>query len=158
MTEDLRRIDRVSVCCRVSVRDRYGMWTAVTEDICTHGCRIFTQRLLRAGSLLNVTLSSDLFPEELEAVSEAVWSTPDRLGIAFIEPIVRSGSLRPDAWLAKVLEHGATPGATTPGVVPVVRRMGARTPVRSVQVLRAVPSASADKAADALRRFPVRRA
>jgi len=158
MTEDLRRIDRVSVCCRVSVRDRYGMWTAVTEDICSHGCRVFTQRLLRAGSLLNVTLSSDLFPEELEAVSEAVWSTPDRLGIAFIDPIVRSGTLLPDAWLAKVLEHGATPGSAAAGVVPVVRRMGARTPVRSVQVLRAVPSTSPDKLADTLLRLPIRHA
>ncbi len=158
MNEELRRIDRVSVCCRVSVRDRYGVWTAVTEDICKRGCRIFTSRLLRAGSLLTVTLSSDLFPEELEAVSQAVWATPERLGVIFIDPVVRPGSLPPDAWIAKVLEHGATPGSLSPEVVPVVRRLGPRAAARGVQLLRPVASAPADALGETLVRLPVRQA
>lgn len=158
MTEELRRIDRVSVCCRVSVRDRYGVWTAVTEDICMRGCRIMTSRLLRAGTLLTVTLSSDLFPEELEAVSQAVWTTPERLGVVFIDPVARPGALPPNAWIAKVLEHGATPGSVSPEIVPVVRRLGSRAAARGVQLLRPVPSASAEAHEQNLVRLPVRRA
>ena len=44
MLEELRRIPRVAVCCRVVVRDRYGVWTAVTEDFCVRGCQLLTAR------------------------------------------------------------------------------------------------------------------
>lgn len=142
MTEEMRRIERVSVCCRASVRDRYGVWTAVTEDASTRGCRISSSRLLRAGTVIHVTLSSDLFHEELEAVSQVVWATPDRLGVAFLDPIVRRGLLPPQDWIAKVVEHGATPGSLTPTIVPVVRRVAARD-AREVKVLRPIPAARA---------------
>jgi hypothetical protein len=122
LEEDLRRVDRVSVCCRVVVRDRYGVWTAVTEDICAHGCRILTPRLLRSGSRLHLTLSSDLFPEDLETVAEVMWSTPDQLGVSFANGTARP--MAPHAWIDKVLEYGAVPGEST--IVPVVTRVVGR--------------------------------
>jgi hypothetical protein len=119
MNEELRRIDRVCVCCRVSVRDRYGVWTAVTEDVCPRGCRILTARMLRPGTPLTVTLSSDLFPEELEAAAQAVWSTPERLGVMFVGGAARAGSISPEKWVEKVVEHGSASGSR---IVPVVSR------------------------------------
>lgn len=120
--DDLRRVPRVSVCCRVDVRDRHGVWTAVTEDICARGCRIVTQNQPRLGSLLTMTFSSDLFPQELEVLGEAVWATSERIGVLFLESEVREGALSPAEWVERVIEHGLMPGPaqTPPHVVPVV--------------------------------------
>ena len=127
MIEDLRRITRVGVCCRVVVRDRHGVWTAVTDDVSVRGCQIVTTRLLRAGTLLNLTLSSDLFPEELEVVGETAWATADRLGVAFVAALSRPGAVSAPEFLAKVVEHGEIPdsGGTrrvAPSVVPAATR------------------------------------
>lgn len=146
MIEDLRRIPRISVCCRVVVRDRYGVWTAVTDDLCVRGCQIVTPRLLRCGTLLHLTLSSDLFPEELEAPARTVWSAPDRLGVLFVESSERPGALSPEGWLEKVLEHGEMPeSATTWRLVPSVQRTSMRpvttTSARNGRLVRTTSSA-----------------
>jgi hypothetical protein len=123
MDEDLRRLERVNVCCRVVVRDRFGIWTGVTENISNAGCQIVSPRLLRQGSKLQLVLSSDLFPEELDAVGEVAWTTADRLGVKFVGFGDRPGALSPRGWLEKVIEHGATPeSARTARVTPCVRR------------------------------------
>jgi hypothetical protein len=131
MLEDLRRIARVSVCCRVVVRDRYGLWTAITDDLCERGCQLVTQRLLRPGTTLQVTLSSDLFPEELDVVGRTVWSAADRLGVAFEGSGDRAG-LTPRQFLDRVLEHGEMPDSTsTARLVPSVQRRGGAGPAIS---------------------------
>ena len=121
--EELRRIHRLNVCCRVMVSDRYGVWSAVTENLSARGCRVVTSRLLRRGTRIQMTFSSDLFPEDLEATGEVAWSTGERLGVIFVEGATRAGARSPAAWLNKVLEHGATPDSpTTHRVVPSVSR------------------------------------
>jgi hypothetical protein len=125
MMEELRRITRVVLCCRATVRDKYGLWMGVTEDVGASGCQLITTRQLRVGTVLTVTLTSDLFPEELEAVAKVAWVSPDRLGVAFLKPSQRPGALPPSAWLLKALEHGAQPDTpTTQRIVPSVRREG----------------------------------
>jgi hypothetical protein len=110
------------------VRDRYGVWSSVTENLSVRGCLIFTSRLLRAGTRVKMTFSSDLFPEDLEVVGEAAWSTGDRLGVAFTADPAGSRSL--SDWLGKVIEYGAVPDPSAPyRVVPSVHSLP-RVPVR----------------------------
>jgi hypothetical protein len=131
MNEDLRRITRVCVCCRVVVRDRYGVWSAVTDDASVRGCQIVTTRLLRSGTILELTLASDLFPDELEVTGEVVWATPTRLGVAFVGTV---GALTPAAWLAKVIEHGEIEdSSSTWRVAPSVVPASVRTVVRQIR-------------------------
>lgn len=123
--DDLRRIRRVSFCCRVDVHDRLGVWTAITEDVCARGCRILTRRLPGLGSPLLLRLSSDLFPEELEVRARVVWGTADRVGVAFIPHRSRKWKLSPAEWIDLVLQHGAAAGqgirpVDSPQVVPVI--------------------------------------
>lgn len=119
MNEDLRRTPRVGVCCRATVHDRYGLWTGVTVDVSASGCRIVSPRLLRAGTHVIVTLSSDLFADELEMVGEAVWATSQHVAVAFGRP-TRVATLTPGAWLEKILE------ASGAGSSPVVPALGGR--------------------------------
>lgn len=143
MIEDLRRISRVTVCCRVVARDRHGIWTAVTDDLCERGCQLVTQRMLRPGTTIHLTLSSDLFPEELDVIGRTVWAAPDRLGVIFEGPGDRTG-VTPQAFLDSVLANGETPDSTsTARLVPSVqRRDGARASIpiapRSRRLVRAV--------------------
>jgi hypothetical protein len=132
MKDELRRIERIAVCCRAVVRDRYGVWTGVTEDVHARGCRIVTPRLLRPGTLLSLSLASDLFPEELDVMGEVVWATDERLAIEFVGSVARQGRLSPEAWIAKVVEHGAIESRTH--IVPTVRAVE--------RVLTALPSPS----------------
>jgi hypothetical protein len=120
--DDLRRVPRVSVCCHVVVRDRHRVWTAVTDDICSRGCGIVTPKQPRPGSLLTLTLSSDLFSEELDVIAETVWGTEERIGVSFVEPIARQGALSPPEWLERVIEHGRAPGQLVSRITPVVLR------------------------------------
>lgn len=156
MIEDLRRIPRVSVCCRVIARDRHGIWTAVTDDLCERGCQLVTERMLRPGTTIHLTLSSDLFAEELDVIARTVWAAPDRLGVVFEGSGDRTG-VTPQAFMESVLANGETPDSTnTWRLVPSVqRREGARTSIpiaqRSRRLVRAV-------APDAAQLRPVRRA
>jgi hypothetical protein len=120
VTENLRHIDRVQVCCRVTLLDRYGAWTAITEDICARGCRIFTSRTLRRGTRLTLTLSSDLFIQDLDTIAEVVWSTTDRLGLSFVRPASNGHGLSPGEWLRRVVEVGASGSPSR--VVPALYR------------------------------------
>jgi hypothetical protein len=123
MNDDLRRICRVSVCCRAVVLDRYGVWTGVTENVSERGCLLVTGRLLRPGTSVSVTLSSDLFPEELEARGEVVWSAPDLMGVRFSAFPSRPGALSAQAWLERVISCGEVSESTTASrVVPFVQR------------------------------------
>ena len=123
MGDELRRITRVQVCCRAVVRDRYGVWTCVTEDVSAQGCQLVTTRLLRPGSIVAIALSSDLFPEELETIGEAAWATPDRIGLRFVGTGSRRGALSPEEWLHHVVELGAIPeSSSTWRVAPSVIR------------------------------------
>lgn len=117
--DELRRGPRVRVCCRVDVREHHGVWSAVTADLGARGCRIVTKRFPRPGSHLPLRLSSDLFPEELDAVGEVVWVDGEQVGILFLEEARRRGSLSPAEWLERILEHGRTPQGGR-HVVPVV--------------------------------------
>lgn len=138
MNEDLRRTPRVGVCCRAVVHDRYGLWTGVTVDVSASGCRIVSPRLLRAGSRVIVTLSSDLFADELEMVGEAVWATSEHVAVSFSRP-TRAAALTPGEWFEKVLEAGATAGSS-----PVVPALGVPPPRAIALAPRgAQPSASA---------------
>ncbi len=123
--DDLRRMTRHSVCCRVDVRDRFGLWTAVTEDVSDQGCRLVTAKQPRVGATLQLTLSSDLFPESLEVDARTVWVTARCVGVAFDKPA--EGALTPSEWIARVVEYGRVEGAGArargaPQIVPVVRR------------------------------------
>jgi hypothetical protein len=117
MIDNLRRVDRVRVCCRALARDRYGVWTGVTEDLSERGCRIITSRTLRPGTQLVLTLASDLFLRDLEVLAEVVWSGPTQLGARFLAPAA-GAHLTPDAWVRMVVEHGAVAG--WPRVLPAV--------------------------------------
>jgi len=107
--DELRRAARVRVCCRVDVRQPHAVWSAVTEDLSARGCRIITAQNPRLGSRFPLTLSSDLFSEELVTVGEVVWVSAERLGILFVEEAKRNGSLSPVAWLERVMTYGASP-------------------------------------------------
>ena len=129
--DDLRRIQRVKVCCRVDARDRFGVWTAVTEDLCAQGCGLVTPTLPRVGSMLELTLWSDLFPEPLEVSANAAWASDRRVGVTFVATESRLGRLSPADWIERIIEHGRVlgpeaVGSDVPRVVPVVvRRSGA---------------------------------
>lgn len=148
--DDMRRNPRLAVCCRAVVHDRYGVWTGVTDSVSARGCRIVTQRMLRAGSSLSLTLSSDLFPQDLDVGGHAVWASCDRVAVIF-SSAPRPGSLSPAEWFSRLLEVGASDSASR--VVPSIRAVGPRllTPVSASEgspqiasrrpVLRATPDA-----------------
>jgi len=146
MTEDLRRIERFSVCCRAVVRDRYGVWTGVTYDIGSRGCGIVTSRQLRPGTLVHLTLSSDLFMEELEVVAKVAWVAPEQLGMVFVESERPGGALSPSAWLDLMLAHGAQPDyAVTHRIVPCVRHVeghGTAATARHGRIVRTAPGSA----------------
>ncbi len=144
MDDDLRRLPRLNVCCRAVVRDHYGLWSAVTEDVCAGGCRILTDRLLRPGAPILVTLSSDLFPEELEIAGRVAWARPDLMGVVFSGGKGRARNLPPASWMEKVIEHGSMPGPRS-RVLPALMRTGLRRPT------------SAFRRADDMLRLPIRR-
>jgi hypothetical protein len=125
MTDELRRTERVSLCCRADVRDRFGLWTGVTEDVSARGCRIYSARQLRHGSTVHITLSSDLFPIELELEGQVVWSSGERLAIAFSERPVRPGAVMPARWLEQAIVHHGTPFSLAE-VVPSIRSVRVR--------------------------------
>lgn len=125
--DELRRTQRVKVCCRVDVRDRFGVWTAVTDDVCARGCRLVAAKNPRLGSLLELTLSSDLFPEVLEVAASVAWISDRRVGVAFVASPARPGALTPAEWFARLVEYGSIHrpervGETGLSLVPAVRR------------------------------------
>jgi hypothetical protein len=120
MRDELRRSPRIIACCRALVRDPYGCWTGVTEDLCETGCRIRSPRLLRSGVALEVTLSSDQFPEELEIRGVATWAAPERLAIRFVGAPLRPRGLTPAQFVSRVVELGSVAGPVQ-RVLPALR-------------------------------------
>ncbi len=125
--DELRRIDRVRVCCRVDVCDRFGIWTAVTDDVCARGCRLVTIKSPRVGSLLNLTLSSDLFPETLEVAGSVAWVSDLGVGVSFAIGEARAHALSAKEWVDRLVEHGRVfgpepVGSTGPRLAPALRR------------------------------------
>jgi hypothetical protein len=130
MLDELRRIPRVRVCCRVDVRQPYGVWNGVTRDLSARGCRIMTRQAPRLGARIPLMISSDLVSEELSTVGEVVWVTEEELGVIFLEEAKRSGSLSPSQWLARLL-HEAEPE----------RPSGTPAPARALPVVDQAPTA-----------------
>jgi hypothetical protein len=125
--DELRRIARVRVCCRVDVSDRFGIWTAVTEDICARGCRLLTVKSPRVGSLLELTLSSDLIPETLEIAASVAWTSDHGVGVNFVAGDARPRALSADEWVERLVEHGKVwgpepVGSAGPRLAPALRR------------------------------------
>jgi hypothetical protein len=125
--DELRRTQRVKVCCRVDVRDRFGVWNAVTEDVCARGCRLVTAKSPRLGTVLELTLSSDLFPEVLEVTAYASWVSDRRVGVTFIATGARRGAHTSVEWVQRLVEHGTVQrpeprGSASQTLVPAVRR------------------------------------
>lgn len=127
--EELRRAPRVRVCCRVDVRQPFGVWSAVTADLSTRGCRIVTPQLPRLGSRLPLLLSSDVLSDDLYTTGEVVWVSGDQLGLLFREHAKQAGSLSAADWVRRVLALGnagpaeADAGELTPDrVVPAVSK------------------------------------
>ena len=124
--DELRRNQRVKVCCRVDVRDRFGVWTAVTDDVSARGCRLVTTKDPRVGSVLELTLSSDLFPDVLEVTGYAAWVSDHCVGVNFASAS-RTGGMSPAEWVDLLAQHakvlGPEPvGSTGPRLAPSVRR------------------------------------
>ncbi len=124
--DDLRRIHRVMVCCRVDVRDRFGLWTAVTDDVSSRGCRLVTTRNPRIESLLDLTVSSDLFSDILEVTGYVAWASGHRVGVRFASAS-RTRGISPTEWVEQLAHHakvlGPEPvGSTGPRLAPSLRR------------------------------------
>jgi hypothetical protein len=138
--DDLRRVQRVKVCCRADVRDRFGIWTAVTEDVCARGCRLVSAKVPRVGAVLDLALSSDLFSEVLDVTAYAAWVSDNRVGVNFVTGKGHPGALSPAEWIDRLVDRarvfGPEPlGSTGPRLAPAVRRPGyaARAGSRSAQ-------------------------
>lgn len=81
-----RRFARLPSRCRVFVRDRFGVWDAVTEDLSPRGCRIVTPRRQTVGTLVRLTVLADRLVEPLLVSGQVVWvepGPPARAGISF---------------------------------------------------------------------------
>jgi hypothetical protein len=125
--DELRRTERVKICCRVDVRDRFGVWTAITDDVCARGCRLVATKCPRVGSLLALTLSSDLFPEVLDVTARVAWVSDHRVGLAFVSSRPRPTAIASAEWVARLVESGSIHrpepvGAIGHSLVPAVRR------------------------------------
>ncbi len=104
--EELRRFPRIVSRCHVEIRDRYGVWTAETEDVGPRGCRIVTPRAQTVGTLLRLTISSELVAAVLEVAGQVVWARRDRTPRAGISFTGTNGSPRatgPSAWFDSLL-------------------------------------------------------
>lgn len=85
-TTEQRRFARLPSRCRAWVRDRYGVWDAVTEDVSPRGCRIVTPRRQSVGTLVRLTLLAEALGEPLIVSGQIVWvedGPPLRAGISF---------------------------------------------------------------------------
>jgi hypothetical protein len=124
-TADQRRAPRLAATCRVEIDDRYGKWSALTEDVGVRGCRLLTARAPRLGALVQLTLRSERLVAPLRMAGQAVWARDGRVGVSFAGPL--AGTVTPAAWireLAAALEEApaAVPqAARSPGPAPAPR-------------------------------------
>jgi hypothetical protein len=67
-----------------------------------------------------------MFPEELEAIGEAAWAAPDRIGIRFVASSKGPGALSAQAWFEKLVAQGEMPdSSSTLRLVPSIARVKA---------------------------------
>jgi hypothetical protein len=118
-TEELRRGPRVETCCRVDVRERSSVWTAITEDVCARGCRVVSARDPRVGTLVSLTISTDAFDAELEVEGEVVWARDGRVGIIFLGPSAVRSAITPAAFVAQLFGADAALTRIRPAFAPV---------------------------------------
>jgi PilZ domain-containing protein len=120
--DELRRVQRFRACCRVDVRQRYCAWSAVTDELSARGCRLLTRQLPRLGSTLDMTLSTDLFSDDLETEGEVVWIESGRMGVRFRDrrEQLRGRLLAAPDWVEKVLARGWSPGPGGEHIVPAI--------------------------------------
>jgi hypothetical protein len=98
-----RRFPRLRARCRVRIRDRFGTWSAETEDVGPRGCRLVGERAHALGALVRLTVESDRIVEPLEVAGQVVWTRADRLsraGIWFAGAPSSPGAPFPAAWFA----------------------------------------------------------
>jgi len=122
---DQRRAPRIAAACNVEIDDRFGAWSAVTEDVGLRGCRIVSARAPRLGALVQLTLRSERLAAPLRMAGQAVWARDGRVGIAFVGTL--AGAVTPAVWLrelAAALEDApaaqpARPGPPRPVPAPV---------------------------------------
>lgn len=108
----------MDTCCRVDVRERGSVWTAVTEDVCARGCRVVSTRDPRVGTVATLTISTDAFDDELEIEGEVVWARDGRVGIVFVGPTART-SMTPAAFVARLFGADAELARIRPAFAPV---------------------------------------
>lgn len=98
-----RRYPRLRARCRVRIRDRFGTWTAETEDVGPRGCRIVGDRPHALGVLVRLTVESDDVAAPLDVAGQIVWTRaegPARAGIWFADAASTHGAAPPAAWFA----------------------------------------------------------
>jgi hypothetical protein len=122
--EHARRFPRLRARCRVVLRDRYGVWEAETEDLGPRGCRIVAPRAQTVGTVVGLTIASELLTEKLEVTGQVVWSVwsrPARAGISFAGSASTPGASAPSPWFAALAaaDPAAVIGGTGPIVLPV---------------------------------------
>lgn len=119
--DEMRRVERFRACCRVDVRQAYAVWNAITEELSVRGCRLLTRELPRLGVTLDMTLSSDLFSEDLETDGEVVWIDAGRIGVSFRDrgKPLRAGVLSVTEWIEIVMALGCS-SLSDAHVVPAI--------------------------------------
>jgi hypothetical protein len=103
--EDQRRHPRLSVACRIDLRDRYGTWACETADIGPRGCQIVTSRAPAIGGLVEMAIASVHAPDPLEVVGQVAWVLPGpsvRAGISFLGR-VEGKRVGPVEWFLGIL-------------------------------------------------------
>ncbi len=92
-----------------------------------------TAKVPRVGAVLELTLSSDLFPDVLQVTGCAAWVSDQRVGVDFADAAT-AGTLSPEEWVERVVEHGRVLGPELvgpggPRLVPVIRRPSSTVPL-----------------------------
>jgi PilZ domain-containing protein len=118
-----RRFPRLRARCRVELRDRFGTWSAETEDLGPRGCRVVTPRPQTVGALVRLSVRSDLVAAPLEVTGQVVWATSDRparAGISFAGGAPAPGAFAPGAWFEELsaAERGEGSAAGRPRPPP----------------------------------------
>jgi hypothetical protein len=144
-----RRALRVPARCEVRAEAAFGAWSAETQDVGPHGCRLVGPHPLRSGQPVRLQITSPRLRRVLQATGRVAWSRAGRpwtYGVAFDE-VIRSAS---HPWFDQLVEEdpelllcdatpdrlggstsvylGALPAAGAPALsseeVEVLRRVG----------------------------------
>jgi PilZ domain-containing protein len=129
----------------VDIRQSYAAWSAITEELSVRGCRLLARELPRLGATLDMTLSSDLFSEDLETDGEVVWIDAGRIGVSFHDrgKPLRAGVLSVTDWIEMFMAYGSSSRSPDGHVVPVIMATAAERALerRTVVLIRDVEAA-----------------